>query len=50
MPGDSSEIKGERVGNNAIIGQLRVIFAKISLEKLEPDLVIMDEFRDSNIF
>lgn len=37
--------KGERVGNNAIIGQLRVIFAKISLEKLEPDLVIMDEFQ-----
>ena len=37
--------KGERVGENAIIGQLRVIFAKISLEKLEPDLVIMDEFQ-----
>ncbi|SES99534.1 Helicase conserved C-terminal domain-containing protein [[Clostridium] aminophilum] len=36
---------GERVGNNKIIGQLRVIFAKISLEKLEPDLVIMDEFQ-----
>ncbi|MBQ9030707.1 MAG: helicase [Parasporobacterium sp.] len=36
---------GERVGNNSIIGQLRVIFAKISLEKLEPDLVIMDEFQ-----
>ena len=36
---------GERVGENAIIGQLRVIFAKISLEKLEPDLVIMDEFQ-----
>ena len=35
----------KRVGNNAIIGQLRVIFAKISLEKLEPDLVIMDEFQ-----
>ena len=37
--------RGERVGENAIIGQLRVIFAKISLEKLEPDLVIMDEFQ-----
>ena len=37
--------KGERVGENSIIGQLRVIFAKISLEKLEPDLVIMDEFQ-----
>lgn len=36
---------GERVRENAIIGQLRVIFAKISLEKLEPDLVIMDEFQ-----
>ncbi len=36
---------GKRVSNNAIIGQLRVIFAKISLEKLEPDLVIMDEFQ-----
>ncbi|MCR4717895.1 MAG: helicase, partial [Lachnospiraceae bacterium] len=36
---------GERVGSNEIIGQLRVIFAKISLEKLEPDLVIMDEFQ-----
>ena len=42
------EIKnnGSRRGyNNGIIGQLRVIFAKISLEKLEPDLVIMDEFQ-----
>ena len=36
---------GERVSDNAILGQLRVIFAKISLEKLEPDLVIMDEFQ-----
>ncbi len=36
---------GRRVQENAIIGQLRVIFAKISLEKLEPDLVIMDEFQ-----
>ena len=31
--------------DDSIIGQLRVIFAKISLEKLEPDLVIMDEFQ-----
>ncbi len=37
--------KGKRVRDNSIIGQLRVIFAKISLEKLEPDLVIMDEFQ-----
>lgn len=36
---------GKRVGENGIIGQLRVIFAKISLSKLEPDLVIMDEFQ-----
>ena len=31
--------------NKAVIGKLRVIFAKISLDKLEPDLVIMDEFQ-----
>ena len=37
--------QGKRVNENSIIGQLRVIFAKISLEKLEPDLVIMDEFQ-----
>jgi len=36
---------GKRVNENKIIGELRVIFAKISLEKLEPDLVIMDEFQ-----
>ena len=36
---------GRRVDDRTIIGQLRVIFAKISLEKLEPDLVIMDEFQ-----
>ena len=36
---------GKRVNNNGVIGQLRVIFAKISLDKLEPDLVIMDEFQ-----
>ena len=28
-----------------IYGKLRVIFAKLSLERLEPDLVIMDEFQ-----
>ena len=37
--------QGKRVSGNGIIGQLRIIFAKISLEKLEPDLVIMDEFQ-----
>lgn len=30
---------------NRVINKLRVLFAKISLEKLEPDLVIMDEFQ-----
>lgn len=28
-----------------IVGKLRLIFAKLSVEKLEPDLVIMDEFQ-----
>lgn len=36
---------GKRVGDTGIISQLRKIFAQISLEKLEPDLVIMDEFQ-----
>lgn len=36
---------GKRVGTTAIISQLRILFAKISLERLEPDLVIMDEFQ-----
>lgn len=31
--------------NRGIIGKLRVVFAKISLERLNPDLVIMDEFQ-----
>lgn len=35
----------QRVSGTAVIGKLRVIFARISLEKLEPDLVIMDEFQ-----
>lgn len=30
---------------NSVIGKLRVMFAKISLDKLDPDLVIMDEFQ-----
>ena len=34
-----------RLNSNAIIGKLRVMFAQISLDKLEPDLVIMDEFQ-----
>ena len=28
-----------------VIGKLRLLFSKISLDKLEPDLVIMDEFQ-----
>lgn len=35
----------EKQNNNSIIRKLRTVFAKISLEKLEPDLVIMDEFQ-----
>lgn len=35
----------KKQNNNAVIGKLRVIFAKISLDKLEPNLVIMDEFQ-----
>ena len=34
-----------RVNHNDILGKLRVVFAQISLDKLEPDLVIMDEFQ-----
>ena len=34
-----------RVNENSVIGKLRVVFAKISLDNLEPDLVIMDEFQ-----
>lgn len=34
-----------RVNGNYIIGKLRVMFAQISLDRLEPDLVIMDEFQ-----
>lgn len=36
---------GKHPGDTGIIGQMRIIFAKISLDKLEPDLVIMDEFQ-----
>lgn len=34
-----------RIKENGVIGLLRVMFAQISLNKLEPDLVIMDEFQ-----
>lgn len=34
-----------RVNDNAILGKLRIIFAQISLDRLEPDLVILDEFQ-----
>lgn len=36
---------GRRVPETSILNQLRVVFAKISLERLEPDLVILDEFQ-----
>jgi hypothetical protein len=35
----------KRIPCNELIGKLRIIFAQISLDKLEPDLVIMDEFQ-----
>lgn len=35
----------QRIPSNKIINKLRNIFAQISLDKLEPDLVIMDEFQ-----
>lgn len=43
-----NELKHIRKGedyNKHIIGKLRHMFAEISIEKLEPDLVIMDEFQ-----
>lgn len=36
---------GKRIDDDGIIGYIRIVFAKISLEKLQPDLVIMDEFQ-----
>ena len=35
----------KRIQCNELIGKLRIMFAQISLDKLEPDLVIMDEFQ-----
>lgn len=35
----------KRINNNYTIGKLRIAFARISLERLDPDLVIMDEFQ-----
>lgn len=35
----------KKQNNNYVINKLRVMFAKISLDKLNPDLVIMDEFQ-----
>ena len=37
--------KNQRIPGNELIGKLRNVFAQISLDKLEPDLVIMDEFQ-----
>lgn len=36
----------KRYKNNDILTELRTIFAQISLDKLQPDLVIMDEFQN----
>ncbi len=36
---------GQKWVNRPLINRLRMIFAEISLSKLEPDLVIMDEFQ-----
>lgn len=35
----------QRVGGSSVIGRLRVLFAQISLDRLKPDLVILDEFQ-----
>ncbi len=35
----------EKINEQEIIARLRIAFAKISIEKLEPDLLIMDEFQ-----
>lgn len=37
--------RNRRVSDHGMIGILRLLFARISIEKLEPDLVIMDEFQ-----
>ena len=42
----SLAIHEESYSNNDILTELRTIFAQISLDKLEPDLVIMDEFQN----
>ncbi len=36
---------GRRIQANSVIGRLRIMFAQISVDLLEPDLVIMDEFQ-----
>lgn len=42
---ENTTFYGNKKQNNYVISKLRSIFAQISLEKLEPDLVIMDEFQ-----
>lgn len=37
--------KMQYIGSGNVVRKLRTMFAKISLDKLEPDLVIMDEFQ-----
>ena len=40
-----NRVKDIKSSVRAVVGRLRLLFAKVSLEKLEPDLVIMDEFQ-----
>lgn len=37
--------RNKKISTSKVIAKLRVMFAQISLDKLEPDLVIMDEFQ-----
>lgn len=37
--------RNQKISTSEVIAKLRVMFAQISLDKLEPDLVIMDEFQ-----
>lgn len=43
---ENGEIREEeRTEYSHVLGQIRYIFAKVSLDRLEPDLVVMDEFQ-----
>jgi len=39
------EKQGQTQDKTDLIGELRILFARISVDKLEPDFVIMDEFQ-----